>query len=85
MNHLQLATNTLCVDEPNYEKALKTFSQYCNFQRFKERVVSGQSLQVLKGGRQEERIRQIVTRPSYWSNFGWKRKRADVELFKKII
>lgn len=42
--HLAKATLELCVDEPNYEKAIKTFGQYCNFTRFLERVQSGKEI-----------------------------------------
>ncbi len=45
MNH---ATNTLTVDDPSYEKTLKTFGQYCNYTRFLERVQSGEPFTVAK-------------------------------------
>ena len=44
MQKLALAVNTLCVDEPNYEKAQTIFKQYANFTRFLERVQSGEEI-----------------------------------------
>ncbi len=85
MNHLAIATLELTVDEPNYEKALKTFSHYANLQRFKERVVSGQPLQILKGGNQGARATIYPTRPTYTSEYCPKFSRTERELFKDFI
>jgi len=86
---VNLATicNTICSDEPNYEKAFKIFQEYCNQARFKERVVSGQELNVLQKikGREMPRIWSVRKMSSYWSCSGWKRKRAESEFYKKFI
>lgn len=78
-------TNTLCVDDPRYEKALKTFSQYCNLQRFYQRVQSMETLHILKGGKQGERATIFRAMPSYSSLNCPKSSKAERELFKKSI
>jgi hypothetical protein len=84
MNNLAIATLELCIDDKDYEKIKKTFGQYANFTRFLERVQSGKEINKSRWVKQTPRA-TIFKVSSNWGDSGWKRERADVELFKKTI
>jgi len=89
---MNLATicNTICSDEPNYEKAFKIFGEYANQERFKSRVESGEELKLLHKLKSREKSREIFfqllpKRPISGVDFSQFTKRAERELFKKAV
>lgn len=83
--HLAYNVNTLCIDEPNYEKAIKIFQEYANQEVFKRRLVSGQELNVLSKGREMPRlwtINKMSNAGKYYRGFS---EKAERKLFAKTV
>lgn len=86
--HLSKATLELCVDEKDYEKAIKTFAEYANQEVFKRRVETGRRFNVLRGGKEMPRIwkvRKAEPLSILGVNYSTFTEKAERNLFKGSI